>query len=142
MLEPSTTWALVSTWPSLSIRIPEPVAVPPPEGSPKGRRARTRASPGLDEGHSLGVLLVDLPDRPVDARRPARSAVSGAEATAVDEAEELSTETSPVAIATTPSATATTPPSRAEPNELREEDSDASHDADYRRHPQAAPNPR
>ena len=34
--EPSTTCALVRTWPSLSMRIPEPVAVPPPDGSPKG----------------------------------------------------------------------------------------------------------
>ena len=34
---PSTTWLLVSTWPSVSITKPEPVATPPPgSGSPKG----------------------------------------------------------------------------------------------------------
>ena len=56
----------------------------------------------------------------------------------MDEAEELSTETSPVAIATTPSATATTPPSRAEPNEPLKNDLMRVMTPTIRRHPQAA----
>ncbi len=63
---PSTTWALVRMWPSLSIRKPEPVAVPPldsasPKGL-KGERVLLRALVDFDEGDALAVALVDLVD--------------------------------------------------------------------------------
>ena len=51
-------------WPSSSITKPEPVAVPPPSGSPNGLKgeASWAGSVGFDEGDAAAVALVDLVD--------------------------------------------------------------------------------